>query len=833
MPDVEVKLNIEAEYKQALAAIAAMGKALEAVQAKAKALTDATKNVAGVSGAGEQTESLNATIKLNEASKQLAGHLAQVAVASTKAKEALQAIAGIEPYNEEGLSLLNKASDGYARLAEMAKNAAAAAESFRRAGTAGLTTEEMIRQTQLAEKHLDTLRKQSVALERSVAAQREQLNTLREAAVELQKQTRQKEENNKQEQLNIALLDKQKKAEEENNYRMELAGKTRLQLVETIKELNAKLKEASVAKDGEAWDKYNRQLTLANQALRKLNMSARVANIAFIQQSQAAQNIGQNISTITKGFSEFGAALQKGEVNVVGLTSAFYSMMQSMRGGLSAFGVAMLSLQAAQAMYNKIRKEINALDEAEKAHKEVVKEVKSAYDELDKAQEEYAKQKAREATITELKTAHEALNAVLQTGLDLLNAQTNAELRKLGITQNEAEFQRTLKKDELGRHLAEGLISKEDYQLALFNLSKESAVDSAKNKTKQSFVAYESAQKKEEQLIEQHKQLAKLSEAADAKRIPYEGTSYNWLDEAEKQKDKLEAQMEKAKEALDSFKNGKVTVDVLGGLEEVARLGLKVTSAGYIDWTGAVERQRETEARLRLNYNKAKSGLFFLNEEITERTNGLGISQFRADKKTAEEAYDIAKAQETSAYNAKIEAAKDTAEKKLEYDQTQKDEGRVIKQQNQLLESKKENIKATQRAEALKKREQQKLETLRSTAYSLTKKELEKEIEEASQAASNENTIVSKEGKRRLDYLSGVYNSRVDRAAKENAKYLGDNKFTSKEADAVISKLQEAVYAGEVEKIELYRNILKLGKKVAANKAVTKKINSQIEETAR
>lgn len=818
MPDVEVKLNIEAEYKQALQAIADMGAALEEVQKKAKNLTDATKNVQGDNNT--DPASLEA---LNKASKELSENMAKVAAAGKKAQDALKAISELKPQSEESIQLLEKAAAGYEKLAEMAKNAADAAERFNKVGSAGLTTEEMLRQAQAVEKHLAALKQQSEALERNIASQKEQLNLLRQKNAEEAKAAQLNQQRERQEQLNIALLDKQAKAEEEQEYRMKLAGQTRLQLVQTIKELNAKLKEAAAAKDSEAWEKYNRQLTLANQALRKVNMSARVANIALMQQAQAAQRIGQNLDTLTKGFTGLGEAMQKGELNVVSLASAFNSMIKDLRGGVSAMGYAMLVLQGVQAMYNKVRKELNALSESEQTHKKILDANKSAYEALEKARGEYTKQQEREQTIADLNNAHKELNKTLQDGVDLINQQANAELRRLSLTQDNASFERTLRKHELGRQLQEGIISKEEYQKAMITLESEAVVGTAKNKTATSKVALTAAQNKKTQLEEQHVKLQKLSQETYDNKQKYQGFSYVELDEAEKQRAKLEEEVKEAEKKLEAFRQNKVTVDVLGGLEEVARLGLKANSWGLIDWTGAAERQQQLYLNVAGNVERAKGNLARFNKDINKRTGGVGITQYRLDKKNAEEAYTLAKNQENAIIQRRDEATQEERAKELAYRQAQEDEKRIMRQQSQLVKSQLDNMESTKKANEKRAREEQKLEQLKNIVNNLTEKALNAELELAQKDANSKNSIVSEEGKERVAYITGIFNQRANNRTRTYARFYGDGKLTKKEDAQLRGQLEQAIAEQDAEKIELYKWLLSLKNSVKKNNNEAKK----------
>lgn len=842
MPDVEVKLNIEAEYKQALAAIAAMGKALEAVQAKAKALTDATKNVAAVSGAGGgQNEALTATQKLNEASKQLAGHLAQVAVASTKAKDSLQAIAGIEPYREESLELINKAAAGYEKLASMAQMAANAAERFRKVGADGLTTEEMVRQTQAAEKQLETLRAQSVELERSIAAQREQLNVLRETTAEQQKQAQVRSAEDKEREKSIAIREREAKAEEEADFKMKLSGKTRLELVAIYKELAQKAKEASAAQDHEAAAKYERQMQLVNQTLRKVNTSTRIANIAFMQQAQAAQRIGQNIAALSKEFSEFGESLKNGTLNLAGMASEFSSLIYSLKGGISPIGAAILALQGLQAVYNEHAKREKSIAESARLHKEAVRATADAYKAVKTAREAYLRQEERERSINDLNAQYQSLNTTLQTGLDLINAQTAAELRRLQLTQDDAKFQQTLKKHELGRQLALGTISEDDYRLALLNLDKDMAVGTAKSKMSQSKTKKEAAEGKSKEINERFKIVDKMYKQADYDAAQYT-VSNEELDAAEEKIKELEEKQAEARKKLEEvFKKYNINyrgyLSAMGeGFQWFAQEALGRTLINNLlgtDFQGVYEEAQQDIKTAQNAYSEATSGLIGFKSDVKKQMGGKSFSDYRADKKEAEDKLVIATRNRQEIGKQAQTAAKEASEARTAYNDSVHSLNKVTWQQNELIKSEEKNIEARKEGEAKKQREAQKLEELQNIANSLTAKQLKEEIKAAQEDANSTNKIVAEEGKKRLSYLVGVSNARQNRAAKETAKYLGDNKFTSKEVQAVISKLEEAVYAGEVEKVELYRSILKLGKKVLENKKDTKNINKQLEETAR
>ena len=139
MPDVEVQLNVEAETKQALSAIAVLGKALDSVQGKAKNVTVSsgkgeavnpadTKNIASAQKASAEAvkESAQWQEKLNEAKKkEVEATSQQVKINSVKTEQDEKEQFAME------VSLLNMG-----QLIEKLKELQAAREEAARVGDA-------------------------------------------------------------------------------------------------------------------------------------------------------------------------------------------------------------------------------------------------------------------------------------------------------------------------------------------------------------------------------------------------------------------------------------------------------------------------------------------------------------------------------------------------------------------------------------------------------------------------------------------------------------------------------------------------------------------------
>lgn len=806
MPDVEVKLDIKAEYRQALEAIATMGKALEAVQQKANVVVNKTSSATANGKAGNEGMTMQELAALKQASQELSELLAKAAVAGARAGAALQRIADIEVMNQQDIDLLEKAAAGYEKLASMAQQAAEAAEKFNRAGNAGLTTEEMVRMTQAAEKQLETLRAQSEALERSIAAQREQLNVLRATTAEQQKQAQVRSAEDKERERSIALREREAKAEEEDNYRMQLSGKTRLQLVEIIKQLNAQMKEAAAAKDEEAYNKYNRQLTLANQALRKLNMSSRVANIALMQQAQAAQRIGQNLKTLTEGFSGFGEALKNGELNLTSMGSAFVSLMRDFKAGLGPIGWVMLALQGLQEAWNYRAKKEKESIEASKAYieweKKLAESIKANKEEIEKYNNELSNQKSLDALIKN----HQELNAELEKEIRNIDKATKLELHRLRLSQDADAHALAMKKDELGRQLMLGNITQAEYDETLAAWQKD----------------YDLVKLNNEKLAVD----ARLSEASEKERLTRQAYTtrtedfYYW----NKQRDKFA--WDKNRLAIYNRQWTNADKFLQEKTEELNKL--RQAGAGEDAIREAKNAMKDALAEKIAIEKEAKRVL------LDKYGRGHGMTVEEGMKIYAQELHEMTK-HLAEATRLKEEAERDlntaiSAKEKAEADaETAALNQRVESEQIvDRYESGKKTRQVRIKVEADKQKRANEIESLEKELDSYTKKELKAELEEAKKEAADKNKYIAEHGKRKVSILTRELNERSDSLTKAKGKYFGDGVFKEKEADEVIRLLQAAVIENNQEKIQLYRKILKMSTTVKISTKTLKKINSEL-----
>ena len=828
MPDVEVKLNIEAEYKQALAAIAEMGKALEAVQVKAKALQEATKNVATVSGAGGgQAEALNATVKLNEASKQLAGHLAQVAVASMKAKESLQAMAGIQPYTEESLGLINKAVAGYEQLATMATMAANAAERFRKVGSDGLTTEEMIRQTQAAEKQLETLKAQSVELERSIAAQREQLNVLRETTAELKKQAQSKSAEERERERSIAIREREAKAEEEADFKLKLAGKSRLELSKIYKELAQNAKKASEAQDYEASAKYERQMQLVNLTLRKVNTSARIANIALMQQAQAAQRIGQNLETLTKGFTGLGEALEKGELNLTSMGSAFMSLMRDFKAGVGPIGWVVLALQGLQTVWNSYAKQRQKIAEIEKENAKVLENEKALYEKLATARAEYDAQVALAKSLQALNTEYDGIKGKIADSVKLIEEATRAEMVRLSVVKSEEEFKRLQERYELGRAYKRGDISEEEYRKQLL------ALETAQQVTEVETEAATQKARRKEQKEKYDVQLQAFNEV-DARRdaaamrlskeyavtdttiAAYENTIAEQDKIAKTAEEKIRSILEAngiSQESITAILNGNVSDEI------IQELTWALSGNAMEDLDYFIKNRRNAQA------SKKK-----LTGEMTSLLGGKTAAQYKAERDALQKEVDYLTQQAEEARREKDQAreAYNAMPSDATVDARTKN---AITQINNVAREKRKDIEADAAEETKAQQRAQQLEAAKRTAGSLTEREISDQLRFHAPGLSSAN---AKE-RAYSEQMSAVYRAELARRqgafAQAKKGLLSDGRIDESDIPA-IKDLRDAARDGTAADKELYKAVMQFVKtqmqRNKDSKAFAKKLKEEL-----
>lgn len=458
MPDVEAKLNITAEYKQALAAIAALGKALDAVQQRAKlALTVAGGGQGGTNGAAgagkAEAEQRAAVEALSAAMKDAAAAAAMLAESVAKLTPALEAMG---PQAEQVQQVLTLA-EHYKQLATAMGVAADAAAKYNASGAQQGETDARIQKLMEENQKLMELVSNIRAEYAEIVKRNAELNRTKTAREESARSAREELE-----------------AEQDLSYQMALSVMSKRELIAEIARLTKEREEAAKVKDQKLWEEKTEELKLARQALTKLRQEQQLSRIAWMQQAQTAQQMGQSVRTLADGFLNFGDAVENGTVNLTGMVSAVTSLSLAIKAGLGPLGWALAAVELLTTAWNMYAESQKEAAKAEEERQKKTATLITSYHEAAAAVEELARKEADRAKVDALKKAYSELNDELRTRNDLLDASLRKLNSEILLTAKEDEYEILLKRNEIMRAYWTGSINEEerDTQLDSLNLLK-------------------------------------------------------------------------------------------------------------------------------------------------------------------------------------------------------------------------------------------------------------------------------------------------------------------------------------------------------------------------
>lgn len=334
---------------------------------------------------------------------------------------------------------------------------------------------------------------------------------------------------------------------EKDLFQTSLLGKTKLELAKMLREVNKERVAASKIDDKEALDRLTMQYGVLRSAMRQAGMQANITRMMFMQQAQTATSMAANLETLTNGLGSFSTAAKNGELNLSGLATAATSLWLSFKAGIGPIGAITLGLHALQSVINSHIKENKKLKELEQQNTEIINAESDAVWALKRARDEVNNQRKRDNAVITLKAEYDNLNKTLQSGLDLINAQTSAELRRQQLTQDDAQFQRTLRKHELGRALTEGKMSRAEYDLALLAMSEEEAIAGADASVSAAETKAEAARKKTKNADDTRKEIRRKQENLYSS-LKYQKISAHEWEAYEREEQRLLEEEKKAEE---------------------------------------------------------------------------------------------------------------------------------------------------------------------------------------------------------------------------------------------------------------------------------------------
>lgn len=458
MPDVGVKLNIEADYRAALDAVGNLGKALEAVQQKAKLVLPG--GAGGQPGAGGDV----AVPDTAEQQKNMQALAQAVAMAAKAAEMLAAAMERLSPAlkdmgpGAEQVQQVAALGQHYKELAQSLSVAAEAAKRYKAADGGMKETDERINKL-VAENaalmdRLSAVQAEYMAMVQG-NAERERERVLREA--------------------NVQAVEKEKVATTDETYQMQLATMSKRQLVEEIRRLAQARKAAAAAGNEYDYKAYGEYLKIARQELRKMNQEQQVNKIAFLQQAQVAQQMGANLRTITDGVMNFSESMENGTLNLTGMASAVISLSMAIKAGLGPLGWALAAVEALTLAWNWYAKSQQEAKKADEEREKKARDLATAFNDAAEAVNALAEKEAELGKLEDLKRAYAGLNEELRERNKLLDDSLRKLSAELAMRAKEEDFERTLKKNAIMRDFWSGAIDEEERDRRLDALNVEAA----------------------------------------------------------------------------------------------------------------------------------------------------------------------------------------------------------------------------------------------------------------------------------------------------------------------------------------------------------------------
>lgn len=270
---------------------------------------------------------------------------------------------------------------------------------------------------------------------------------------------------------------------------MKLATKSRNELIQTLKRLQKELKAAAEAQDVEKYRAVEQEIAETRGAFEKQNQVLELNNIQMGQQAQNGIMVANTLAGMAKG-------LQDGSLSAGDFASGFMAISAAMKAGLGPIGWVMLAIQGLQAAWDYFSAESKKEEETRKKRWEDMQRLAEITDEARTALENYNRTKLSNQQLEKIRGTYADINRELERQIKNIQRATDAELARLAITQDEQEHKRTMQRAKLGRQLAAGTISQEEYEQALFDMEQSTQMQGLDDEVRTKQLALQAAEAK-------------------------------------------------------------------------------------------------------------------------------------------------------------------------------------------------------------------------------------------------------------------------------------------------------------------------------------------------
>ncbi len=448
---------------------------------------------------------------------------------------------------------------------------------------------------------------------------------------------------------------------------MQLATKSRNELIKTLKRLQGELQAAAEAQDVEKYREVEQEIAETRQAFEKQNQVLELNNIQMGQQAQNGMLVANTLAGLTNG-------LRDGSASAGDFASGILAISSAMKAGLGPIGWLMLAVQGLQAAWDAFSSIDKEEEEAQKAREDGMRRLQEITDKARVALEDYNRTKLSEQALLKVLGYYGSINAQLERQIKNIEKATKAELARLAVTQDEQEHKRTLKRAQLGRQLAAGTISQEEYDRRVYDMNEGAAKQALDDEVTAAEVEHKAAEEEYQHGLRAFRDAQGKASALQRKQLKfgsrftvekltimqeeYEALSKEWDEawEAEKEAAREGASKEEKKAARDrriaiGRERGRVSKQIKGAYDEVYGEG-KSKSSGK----GAGELVKEM-VHTRQDLDEQAKAAWAATDKILKK--GLALEQRRD---ATEEALNAAKDKRDREFGQMADARKSAEE---------------------------------------------------------------------------------------------------------------------------------------------------------------------------
>ena len=295
---------------------------------------------------------------------------------------------------------------------------------------------------------------------------------------------------------------------------MKLATKSRNELIKTLKRLQKELKAAAEAQDVEKYRAVEQEIAETRTAFEKQNQVLELNNIQMGQQAQNGMMVANTLTGLANGMKD-------GSLSAGDFASGILSIGAAMKAGLGPIGWLMMAIQGLQAAWDYFAAEDKKEEEVRAKRAEDMKRLAEITDNARTALDDYNRTELSKKSLAAVQGYYTDINTQLERQIKNIERATQAELARLAVTQDEEEHKRTMKRAQLGRQLAAGTITQEEYDRAIYDMNEEAIKQGLDDDVATAEAELKDAEAKVDAATKAYEEMAAKAGKISAKRSKY------------------------------------------------------------------------------------------------------------------------------------------------------------------------------------------------------------------------------------------------------------------------------------------------------------------------